>query len=213
LAISPITSLLYQNMHRALLQFSDNLLRTQEIGALAVAVSQITTTAIDVTDIWRAQIVLGVSALDHFVHELTRLGMIEISKNNRPKTDAFSKFELPFDAVELAFNGQPHEMWLGDAVRDKHSWLSFQHPDRISDAIRLISSVKLWEEVGKKLKRPARDIKLQLELVIDRRNKIAHEADMDPTNPGFRWPITESIANDTVSFVENVGNAIFEVVI
>jgi hypothetical protein len=106
---------------------------------------------------------------------------------------------LPLDAVERGFNGQIHEDWLGEAVREKHSWLSFQHPDRIADAIRLVSSVKLWEEVGNELGISAKDAKLRLELIVDRRNKIAHEADMDPTNPGFRWPITDTMTAHTLN--------------
>jgi hypothetical protein len=198
-------------MHSALVQFGDNLRRARELGTLAVAVSSITTVAIDVTDMWRAQIVLGVSALDHFVHELTRLGMIDASKGNRPRTDGFLQFQLSLAAVERAFKGEPHETWLGDAVRDSHSWLSFQRPEKIADAVRLISPVKLWEEVGKELNQPAKDVKLRLDLIIERRNRIAHEADMDPANPGFRWPITETLANDAVLFLEKVGQAIFKV--
>src|SRR5258708_5089156 len=112
-------------MHNVIRQFRDNLLRARELGNLAVAVSQITTSAIDVSDMWRAQIVLGVSALDHLVHELARMGMIEIAKGKRQKTDAYLKFALPLSAVEIGFSGHDHEVWLGDAVREKHSWLSF----------------------------------------------------------------------------------------
>jgi hypothetical protein len=107
-------------MHNAIQQFRANLLSARELGKLAVAVTKITTTAIDVTDMWRAQIVLGVSALDYLIHELTRI-------------------------------------------------------------------------------------------CIDRRNKIAHEADMDPTNPGFRWPIDFQMASDALNEIERVGEAIFKV--
>ena len=200
-------------MHSALQQFRTNLLRAHELGTLAVAVTQITTTAIDVSDMWRAQIVLGVSALDYLIHELARIGMVEISKGTRLKTDMFSRFQLPLDAVERGFNGQPHETWLGETVREKHSWLSFQHPDKIADAIRLISSVKLWEEVGKELAMSAQDVKLRLELIVGRRNKIAHEADMDPANPGFRWPVSETMANDALDFIERAAEAVFKVAV
>lgn len=198
-------------MHSAIQQFRDNLLRARELGTLAAVVGKIGTPAIDVSDMWRAQVVLGVGALDHLVHEMARLGMIESSKGTRPKTDAFLRFQLPLDAVGLGLAGQAHELWLGEAVREKHSWLSFQHPDKIADAIRLISSIKLWEEVGKELGLLAQDIRVRLELVVDRRNKIAHEADMDPTNPGFRWPITDAMVSDALDFVERVAEAIFKV--
>lgn len=194
-------------------QFRTNLLRARELGTLAVGVTKITTVAIDVTDMWRAQIVLGVSALDYLIHELARIGMIEISKGIRPRTDAFAKFQLSLDAVERALNGHAHESWLGDTVREKHSWLSFQHPDKIADAIRLISTKKLWEEVGSEINLSAKDIKLRIEMIVDRRNKIAHEADMDPTNPGFRWPIDFQMASDALTEIERVGEAIFKVAV
>lgn len=200
-------------MHNALLQFRTNLLRARELGTLAVAVTKITTTAIDVSDMWRAQIVLGVSALDYLIHEMARIGMIEIAKGIRPTTDAFSKFQLPLNAVEHALNGQSHESWLGDTVREKHSWISFQHPDKIADAIRLISPIKLWEEVGSELNLTAKDIKLRIEMIVDRRNKIAHEADMDPTNPGFRWPIHQQMASDALDEIERVAEAVFKVAV
>jgi len=139
--------------------------------------------------------------------------MIEISKGARPTTDAFSKFQLPLDAVERALNGQSHESWLGDTVREKHSWMSFQHPDKIADAIRLISPKKLWEEVGTAMNLPAKDVKLRIEMIVDRRNKIAHEADMDPTNPGFRWPIHQQMASDALDEIERVAEAVFKVAV
>ena len=200
-------------MHSAIHQFRENMLRARELGKLAEAVGKIITSAIDLSDMWRAQIVLGVSALDHLIHEMARLGMIESAKGTRPKTDAFLRFQLPLNAVDLGLNGQPHEAWLGEAVREKNSWLSFQHPDKIAEAIRHISTIKLWEEVGTELGLPAHDIKVRLELVVDRRNKIAHEADMDPTNPGFRWPIDDVIARDALDFVDQVAEAIFKVVL
>jgi hypothetical protein len=138
-------------MQQAIQQFRDNLLRAEELGNLARAVQQITTDAIDISDMWRAQIVLGVSALDHFVHELARLGMIEIAKGNRPKTDAYSKFAIPIDSAEQGLAGQSHDIWLGGAVRQRHSWLSFQQPDKIADAVRLFSPVGCGKRLANSL--------------------------------------------------------------
>jgi len=50
-------------------------------------------------------------------------------------------------------------------------------------------------------------------LIVDRRNQIAHEADLDPTNPGARWPINALLVDDTVDFIEKVGDAIYEVAV
>lgn len=137
--------------------------------------------------------------------------MIDAAKGLRPKTDAYYRFQLPITAVESAITGSEQEVWIGESVRERHSWQSFQDPDKIAEAIRLISAVKLWEVVGEELGLSPQDAKTQLKLTVDRRNKIAHEADMDPTNPGFRWPISASLVKDAVDFIERVAEAIFKV--
>lgn len=182
------------------------------MGALAKAIETLTTQAIDLSDLLRSQLVLAISGLDQLIHEIVRLGMIDAAKGLRPKTDAYYRFQLPLTAVESAINGSEQDVWIGEFVRERHSWQSFQDPDKIAEAIRLISPVKLWEVVGKELGLSPQDAKTQLKLTVDRRNKIAHEADMDPTNPGFRWPISASLVKDAVDFIERVAEAIFKVV-
>ncbi|MDJ0619190.1 MAG: HEPN domain-containing protein [Calothrix sp. MO_192.B10] len=62
------------------------------------------------------------------------------------------------------------------------------------------------------MSRPAKDIKQQLNLIVDRRNKIAHEADIDPTlNLGEHWNIDESMVNDAVDFIEQVVENIHQI--
>jgi site-specific DNA recombinase len=41
------------------------------------------------------ELVFSVSALDHFIHEICCIGMIEIAKNSRAKTDGYLKYQLP----------------------------------------------------------------------------------------------------------------------
>lgn len=102
--------------------------------------------------------------------------------------------------------------WLEDEVRERLSYQSFQQPEKIADAICLISDKKLWEEVAQKLGRSAKDVKQQLSAIVDRRNKIAHEADIDPTyNIGSRWNIDESLVSDAVNFVVQVVESIHQI--
>ena len=98
-------------------QFRENLKRVRELGGLAVAVQSLTTSAIDVSDLWRSQIVLVVSALDYFIHELARLGMIECAKGARAKTDAYLRFEIPLSATESSIAGIEHEVGIGRAMQ------------------------------------------------------------------------------------------------
>jgi hypothetical protein len=74
-----------------------------------------------------------------------------------------------------------------------------------------MSNVRLWEQVASELGMTSRAVRTQLGAITDRRNKIAHEADMDPTNPGYRWPINEILVRDAIDFIERVVQAIFKV--
>jgi RiboL-PSP-HEPN len=198
-------------MKKALDQFEANLQRVEELGTLFEVLQSMTTSALDLTDILRAQIVQAVSSLDHFIHELVRTGMIEIAEGKRPQTRAYDSFQVPTRVIQSVIQGIPHDKWLGDAIRERHSWQSFQNPDKIAEAMRLIAPINLWDEVSKLLNSTAKNVRADLELIVERRNKISHEADMDPTNPGFRWPITPQQADYVVRFIDDLGHAIFRV--
>jgi RiboL-PSP-HEPN len=86
---------------------------------------------------------------------------------------------------------------------------NFQHPDKISDAIRLVTAIKLWPQVAAALGSDAKSVKAQLTVIVDRRNKIAHEADMDPTNPGIQWPISGALVKNALNFIDHVVQAIY----
>lgn len=199
-------------MRAALDQFEVNLGRALALSATADSLGAMTTVVIDLTDIYRASIVLGVSALDYFVHEFVRFGMLEINRGNRTATNAYRGFKLPLAAVQIGIASSPQDVWLDQAIRDAHSWPSFQHPDKVAEAIRLISGIKLWDAVAQELGSEATQVKARLITIVDRRNKIAHEADMDPTNPGFQWPIGGLLVKDALHFVGGLVNAIYKVI-
>jgi hypothetical protein len=79
-------------------------------------------------------------------------------------------------------------------------------------AISHIVRIKLWKRVGLILNMESKEVQRQLELIVTRRNQIAHEADLDPTNPGIRFPIREGDVVDSLDFIERVVIAIDQVV-
>jgi RiboL-PSP-HEPN len=101
---------------------------------------------------------------------------------------------------------------VGIRDRPRHGYSTFQQPDDIALAIRLFSTVELWKEIGAQLGENPQDLKAHLKLIVARRNKIAHEADIDPSYPGQRWPITRQDVEDAVAFVEKVGETVFKLV-
>jgi len=197
-------------MKAALDQFQTNLARARTLSGVAESIGALTTPAIDITDIHRASLVLAVSALDYFVHEFVRLGMLEVHRGQRPATETNLSFKVPIVAVRTGLANLTQDDWLDEAVREAHSWQSFQHPDKIADAIRLVSAVKLWQQVANEIGSNATAVKARLIVIVDRRNKIAHEADMDPTNPGNQWPISGALVKDALDFIDCVVQAIYK---
>jgi len=198
-------------MQSALDHFRMNLGYSRNLGVIYKVLKAGTTTALDLSDILRAEFVLSVSALDYYVHELVEIGMQEIYAKRRPPTSKFLSF-----SVSLGNFWQDNSVllthdWLIDEVRTKHSFRSFQRPDNIAEAVRLIIDVDLWNDVSKIVGMPVQDVKGRLEIIVDRRNKIAHEADVDPANPGSRWPINAAEVDDVVHFIEKIGEALYQV--
>lgn len=200
-------------MLNAIQQFRENMVRVRALGGLYEVLCRFLTHAVDCTDILRAQIVLSVSALDSYMHEVTRIGMIEAYKGKRPNTDSFLRYQISMDTAIKTAISSGSVSWFEAEIRERHGYLTFQQPDKIADAIRLFSDCDLWSLVAAKLGLPVKDVKDNLRLIIDRRNKIAHEADLDPSYPGTLWPISQKDAKDAVDFIELICESIHAIII
>ncbi|MCC3441152.1 MULTISPECIES: HEPN domain-containing protein [unclassified Microcoleus] len=200
-------------MQSAIDLFRISIARVRDLIAVHNSLKAQTSNVLDLSDMLRAALVLAVSALDYYIHEVVRIGMLEIHRGQRLEPPAFSGFQISLGNARTGINaGQNIDSWLEDEIRQRHSYKSFQQPNAIADAVRLICDKKLWEEVSINMGSPAKDIKQKLILIVDRRNKIAHEADIDPTlSLGNRWPIDELLVNEAVNFLEQVVESIHKI--
>src|SRR3954451_1055512 len=189
-------------MDRVISQFRENMIHVKNLGGLYKAVISLMTPVIDASDLLRAQYVLGVSALDHYIHELTRVGMIEIFSGTRLAPPMYYRFRISMDSISNSGTVSELQARFEAEVRTQHSYLAFQHPDRIADAVRLISDKRLWECVSIRMGIPPEDVKTRLKLIVDRRNKIAHEPDINSGQPGTgeRWPISQADVDESIAF-------------
>ena len=197
-------------MQAAIDQFRVNLARVRNLGVIHNTLNAQTAAAIDLSDILRSELVMAVSVLDYYIHEIVRLGMLEVYRGTRPETSAFLRFQISLESVRQVVSNPTNDDWLDNEIRERHGWRSFQQADHIADAIRLISDISLWEQVSTHLGMPAQDIKQELNLIADRRNKIVHEADMDSTPYDTRWPIDEILVDDAINFTEQIAEAIYD---
>ena len=198
--------------------FKENIRRARDITSIFRVMTAQTTQAFDLSDVLRASLVMLVSALDHFIHEMVRLGMLEAYRAERTRTPAFLRFQVTLDSVLETSSDFDPEARLDSQIRERHGHQSFQTPESIADALRLVSDVALWNEVADGLGMGRRGVTDRLALIAQRRNKIAHEADMMPDYAGqivysdSRFPIDEGMVDDAINFIDRVSETIYTLV-
>jgi len=200
-------------MESAKKHFQQNIERVKNLGAIYQAINIQTTDILDLSDILRAQYVMLVSALDHFIHEVVRLGMIQTYNQKRKDTKQFKEFIFSLDKKILfkkAIIEEKNNQWLDYQIRTINGFKSFQQADKIEEAINLILKENIWNEVAKKLNKSEKEIKMRLNLIIDRRNQIAHEADIQFEDKELREINSEDI-NDSIAFIELLVYTIFDI--
>ena len=199
-------------MQEAIDQFRANLVRVRDLGLIANALDSQTTQALDLSDILRAELVLAVSALDQFAHEVARLGMLEAYRGEREKTPQFLQFRISVEAALRGISENPSDKWLDDEIRIRNGYQTFQSPERIAEALRLVSDIRLWNAVAGRMDMSPQVVRERLNLIVDRRNKIAHEADVNRSPYEALLPIDRRTADDAVDFIERVGENIYAVI-
>jgi len=198
-------------MQSAKVHFEQNIIRVKNLGAIYDSINLQTTPILDLSDILRAQYVMLVSALDHFIHELIRFGMLEIYNGNRRATKEFKEFIFSTDKNILfskAIMEKKSDIWLNHQIRHRNGFKSFQEADKIKEAMLLIIEVDIWKEVANILGEDVQQIKRRLNLIIDRRNQISHEADIEPTYQELRTIYIDDV-KDSILFIESLVEVIF----
>lgn len=205
---------------REIAAFDRHIERARDLAGIATSLETHLTGAMDLSDMYRAAFVQGVSAFDTFVHAEVRERMLATFAGTGTKTPAFKKFKVSLSSASVALatagNLASGLNWLETEIREQHSYLSFQQPDKVADAIRLVSDVKLWRELALHLGQgPAggesgdKILKRRLALIVDRRNTIVHESDLDPTPPGdMLYPMSRATADDALDFLQALAHGI-----
>lgn len=159
---------------------------------------------VDMTESFRASIVLAVSALDSYVHNLCVEGIVEAFANTRPRNSHFRDVRVGLIAAEAGLHAGTVN-WLEGEVRSLFSRDTFQRPDDISKALRFVDDAsKKWVRISTRLGTTAAIAKARLNSIVDRRNMIVHEADIDPV-----WGSSRSLtADDTEAAIDFISKLV-----
>ncbi|MFZ3593927.1 hypothetical protein [Streptomyces sp. BH104] len=201
--------------------FTTNLEYARRMVKAGEALAHFQSPVIDIGDFYRAAWVQAVSAIDHWFHEELYARVTELTADDSPTMPhQLTKFELPLARVEEVRRG---ELTLADAVaehvRSKWASASLQNPYKITEALKLVTEQDVWGKAAVQLNEwnrgrtamDAKAVKRQLLQITNRRNKIAHEADLEDGELKRRRPITEADVTDAINWIERIALAIAKV--
>lgn len=198
-------------------------LRCAQLEALHTYLNANATAALPLDEMLRAEWVARVSALDLYVHELVAQKMMDIYAGSRPDTPSFLKFKISLETltrIRQAVNTTDASSAFELEIRTIQSRITYQDPETIADGIRLISNIELWNELAIIIKGAnqsnkvifAKVLKKDLSLICERRNKIAHEGDLQPSPPREPWPINKANLTLVSNTIEAIVNALDSIV-
>ncbi|MBI5914114.1 MAG: hypothetical protein HY842_01960 [Bacteroidetes bacterium] len=193
--------------HKPINQFQRNIDSVKVLDAIYAYLNP-KVTSFDLSEILRAEYVLIVSAFDCYVHDIVREGMIEIFEGAKSANDKFNDFAIPFKIVNqlLSTNDSNTRKQIIDiAIKEVTSKDTYQAPAKIENALGLIAVKNIWSLIVKELPEysSAKEIRDTLNIIVNRRNKIAHEADIDRATGQKKAINTEDIT-DALKFIEKI---------
>lgn len=140
----------------------------------------------DCSTILRSQFVMIVSAFDTYVHCYI-INKIMRQYFSEEKFSVQSDIPLQLSFSMRGKNDIEQRKMIYEFFLRKLSKDSFQAPKSIEYAFSIIGINKIWKRLGEHIpEKSPEEIKGTLALIIDRRNKIAHESDWDNISRSYR---------------------------
>lgn len=199
---------------RILAQFEENVggLKNLEV---AYAHFEQQPLALGMTDILRAEYVMLVAALDFYMHEVVRAGILTSFSSSQDEVfKALAKIEVPlnqvFSLLQVENGQQEYLRKLDGILQKKLEQYSFQSPSSVEIALSYLNKKKIWKEISVYMNTEPKAIREELALIVHRRNYIAHQADYNPST-GEKKPITLDDVKEVREFLTNFVRAVHKI--
>lgn len=188
--------------------FRSNMQSVKELHALHKYFSDLLK-AVDLSEILRSEYVLVVSAMDRFFHDIVREKLLKIDSSTISKLNISAQKEFPISlyTVKLIFeesDANIRKKLLETDLKRGLEKISFQSSSSIESAMKLIGCKKIWEQLGKRLSLYPNDIKKQIDIIIRRRNIIAHQADISNDSTLEKNRIERTDVDEEIAFIEKI---------
>lgn len=191
-------------MSHRLSQFRHEAARARNLVGLGQSLRGMTSLSLDGGDLYRSAVVHIVAALDSYVHGIVLDRSVDILANriNAPGSSD-RRFGVPLGAVAqiLQSTGSPDsEVAVRGILANRLSLETFQNPDDIAKALSVVGIPQVWKNIPA----DAETVKRQISLTVRRRNRIVHQCDSDPLDPGEPTALSDDDAIKVISEIESV---------
>lgn len=184
----------------------------------------------DLADLLRSELVNLVSAMDRFIHEMVRIGIINSYLGISPQTEKCKTIPLRFSTMNKVIecrlrsippscNEEIAEYWINKEVVAILKTMSFQKTDKIKAALSYIWDVShkiqaiidkmQYAFPGTTINDKQKYLEEKVDLIVSRRNQIVHEADYDISTHS-KQAIDVVWLDDTILFIKEFIYSIYE---
>ncbi len=186
---------------------------TENVEVLYNYFEKAMTAPVDASDLLRWQWVQCISAFDKFVHDMVRVGMLEIFLGGRAPTPKYKTFQIDIQTYEdMANNMVDASLTFERKIILKHSFLAFQDPSKVADALSFIwNENDKWGKISNQMGMNKNGCTTYLKNIVIRRNQIVHEGDYTDSL-SKRQDIYPKDVIDIRKYVLGLGKAIYDCV-
>lgn len=136
-------------------------------------------------DILRSSLMLSVSAMDAYYHRKIKCYAVRLAKLGDKAPGKLQA--LPIAVRDFSRGMDRSRKWsaLSTAIDTKLSYQSMQSPAKIADALSLLGIKSFWKTIAPALGYDPDKLRTDLQWIVDRRNLIAHQADISVAKKNF----------------------------
>lgn len=163
-------------------------------------------------NIWRSQIIFLASALDFYMHELTKYGLCEIYNGNWDRTDKYNNLQVNMKVIELALKSGEEIDWFLEHINGYYQSITIVSYESVREQFNLLginlASVadRAFYQRGRTEKTKEK-LKRRLNELFSRRNIIAHQTDRTHTDAQIK-SITKDIVENFIWDIEKIVSSI-----
>lgn len=168
--------------------------------------------AVEAENIWRAQIIFLASALDFYMHELTKYGLCEIYNENWERTDKYDNLQVNMKVIEMALKSGEDIDWFLEYINGYYRAVTMVSYESVRDQLNLLGINLPLVADGAFYQRGGTEntkdkLKRRLNELSGRRNIIAHQSDRAHTDAQVNV-ITKEIVQNFIFDIEKIVSSI-----